>query len=871
MKLKLLSAMFLASALLTSGCDQTSQQTGKTGEILVRAESYLNQGQFSAASIEARNALKEDPQNIDAQLLLARIYLEQGNYSQSSRMLRELPQTNLKVVELLGESYLFQAKFKSLRELLKAASSMDGANKSWPLNRLKAISLVQQSKMDQAKTAIDALAAAATTPADKASAEMVRSLYCSQNNDTAGQLKALDQALTYSPGYVDALVEKAKHEYKEKNYEAAEDLLSQALISLPRTDVMTLKRMEVLQAMASTLSRQNRSGEAMIYSKLIAEANPKAQELQNEFEQGIEKLKAGDVKGAEEVLSKLYVTDHAKLAGSVLGLIKFKQGDFKEAAEFFQETVDTETASPEVLRAYAESQLRMRDPEMALKTIESNIQEHPEDPGILSVYGLALLATGKTAQGIETLQKVLQMEPARSNLRVPLAITYNSQGKPDLALQELEKAYAGNKESTSIQERLAMQYAAMGKTNELARFAQELGKSPSTESRALAGLILLRADPKAGARLLDELYAKSPADPAVLRAQLRKNMLESDNANVIKIGKQLIGQDANDINSLGAVLQAYSRQGELAAGINYLNGLVDQSASAWGPSYVLAAQAFMSQDYRRATDQINQAVARSAYNDATTRLYTQIYLANASNQAQAGNYPQAREIIMEAMQNNEVNPDLMHLLIRIELSDKNISEAEKLVGELQQSAPGAAVTEHAQGDLALAKEDKTAALQHFQAAWKLKPSDAIATDIWKMQASESAAKQDAFLQEWQQKLPKSIAVLNIQGIRLQEKGNPAGAIKAYESSLTINQFQPVILNNLAWLLMEANQLDAAYKHAEKAAQLAGGRNASILDTFGWIAFKSGKKDVALKNLEKALELQPDSAEIKSHLAAVKGK
>src|SRR5690606_24272043 len=175
------------------------------------------------------------------------------------------------------------------------------------------------------------------------------------------------------------------------------------------TDNMTLQRMEVLQAMAATLSRQNRSGEAMIYSKLIAEANPKAQEIQTEFEQGIEKLKAGELKNAEEVFSRLYLNNNARLAGSVLGLIRFQQGDYEKAMQFFEDTIDPETASPELLRAYAESQLRMRHPEQALQTIEANVNEHPNDPDLLGVYGLALLATGKTDEGIAQLNRALEL------------------------------------------------------------------------------------------------------------------------------------------------------------------------------------------------------------------------------------------------------------------------------------------------------------------------------------------------------------------------------------------------------------------------------------------------------------------------------
>lgn len=870
MKLKTITALLFASSMVLTGCNQADQSVNKSSDILKRAESYFQQGQYAAASIEARNALKEDANNLNARLLIARIYFEQGNYGQSVKTLLELPQNNIEVIELLGKNYLYQAKYKSLENLLKSASTITGAQHSWELGRLQALVYLQQGNLEQAKRQIDQLAAAASSQEQKAAAEVVRSLYFGKQNDGVHRLQALEQALTYAPSDIDALLEKAKLQYAQKNYEAAEDLLSQALIALPRTDTMTLKRLEVLQAMTSTLSRQNRSGEAMIYSKLIAEANPKAQELQNEFERGIEKLKSGDLKEAETIFSKLYLTDHARLAGSVLGLIKFQQGDYKGAESFLQDTIDPETASPEVLRAFAESQLRMRNPQQALKTIESNIQEHPDDPDILSVYGLALLATGDTAKGIATLQRVLALEPKRAVLRLALANAYNAQGQPEKALQESERAYADRKDDLSIQERLAMQYAMMGKTTELTRLARELSQAKSVESQALAGLILLRIEPQTGNRLLDELYARSPSEPAVLRAQLRKYALAKDFSQVVRIGKLLAASDNNDLGALGAITEAYARMNQNDLAQQYLKQLSDQSASAWGPDFILANLAFRAQDWQQATSYINKAVSKSGYNAVSTRLYSQIYLTRASGLAQAGQYDDARDLIMEAMQNNEVSPALLHLLIRVELAEGNLAEAEKVMAELGALAPDSQLSHHALGDIAATKGDKVAARTHYQNAWTLGPSDVLGADMWKLLEKASPAEQEEFLAEWRQKLPKSVAARNITGLRLQETGKSADAIKVYEESLAINGFQPVILNNLAWLLMEANRLGEAFTQAEKAVAMAG-NNASILDTFGWIAFKAGKKDVALANLEKALQLQPDNEEIKAHLDAVKAR
>ena len=865
---KMLKALLLTSALIAAGCDQqTDQAQSKGADILLRAQSYFDQGQYAAASIEARNALKENDKDIDAYLLLARIYHEQGNYAASVKLLLELPQTNPGVVELLGNNYFKQKKHKSLQQLIEQPSLQASLANSWALTRLRVITNIQQGDFTTAKTGVENLASLAKSPAEKADTEVVRSYLMGEMGQPAAQLQALDKALAILPTSVDALVEKARIRYASKDYEAAEDLLSQALIALPRTDNMTLQRMEVLQAMASTLSRQNRSGEAMIYSKLIAEANPKAQEIQNEFEQGIEKLKAGDLKNAEEVFSRLYLNNNARLAGSVLGLIRFQQGDYEKAMQFFEDTIDPETASPELLRAYAESQLRMRHPEQALTTIQANVNQHPDDPDLLGVYGLALLATGKTQEGMEQLKRALSIDPQRVRLKLALATAYNNENDRDQALQLMKDAFTADPADTVIQERLATQYAAMNKMEELKQFAGQLASLPAPQSKALGGLILLRLDNQRGNAILDKLYQESPSEPAVLRAQLRKNIMAKNYADVIRFGKQLVSIDPNDIGALGAVLQANSLLDTTADGLRYLNTQIEKSANAWGPEYVLAIHELRSRNFDRAREHASKAVNKSAYDATATALYAQVYQASAAFEAQAGNLAKAREVILEAMQNNEVTSQLMHLLIKVELADENVSEAEKLLKELEQTDPGAAVVYHARGDIAVSKKAADTARENYATAWKLQPNEILAADMWSQIRSDSKANQALFLADWTQKLPRSIKAHTLYGIHFQESGQASLAIAEYRKALALNPNLPIVLNNLAWLLMEQNQLAEAFTMSERAVSLTE-PNASILDTHGWIAFKAGKKDVALKSLQKAAEIDPDSEDIKRHLQTV---
>ncbi len=862
-------AIAIATALfLVAGCEESAKTSDKSAEVLKRAESYFAQGQFNAASIEIKNALKENGNSLDAYLLLARVYLQQGNYAGAVKVLKALPQDNLDVVALLAETYYHQGKFKSLQAVLQPLENRDDARNSDAFQMMLARSLIQQNRTDDAARILDTLAGRMQKPEQQASLEVIRSRIWLVRQNPEQQVAALDKALALHPASIEALLEKARLRLQAEDYESAEDLLSQALMALPTTDSMTLQRMSILQAMVSTLSRQGRSVEAMVYSKLIADASPKAQEMQSEFQSAVDQLKSGNVKQAEETLSRLYSTEHAAVAGSLLGLLKFQQGEFREAAQLFEDTVDPETASPVTLRAYAESQLRLQNPAQALKAIEASVAEHPDDPDIQGVYGLSLLATGKTDQGIAVLKAALKLDPSRARLRLALADTFNRQGKLEAAAEQLEAALAANPDDIVLQERLVKQYRAMKKDAKLAELITKLSGSPAPQSQALAGLALLGSDQKRAATLLDKAYAAAPADVSVLRAQVARYATARDPQNQLRFGKELVALNPDDLFALSAIVQAYIAQKEDTAALRFLDDLSQQNANAWGPDFVQAQYQMGQGKIDVALKHAESALARSAFNPATTALASRLYWLQAQQEAANRQFANARETIMDGLQIAPDNVELMHLLVNVELEEKNLKAADKLVAEIAQTAPESHTALVAAADLAQARGETQAALEGYQSAWKLQATDRVGNLLWSHMQKDPADAREKFLAEWQQRLPNSYQALTIEGLFRQENGRASDAINVYRKSLALNPRQSAVLNNLAWLLLEAGDLANAKKHADEARQL-NPDNPSILDTYGWIAFRSGDKKSALEALEKAATLLPDNQEIAGHLAEVR--
>ena len=96
----------------------------------------------------------------------------------------------------------------------------------------------------------------------------------------------------------------------------------------------------------------------------------------------------------------------------------------------------------------------------------------------------------------------------------------------------------------------------------------------------------------------------------------------------------------------------------------------------------------------------------------------------------------------------------------------------------------------------------------------------------------------------------------------------SAAIARYRKILSLAPDTPLALNNLAYALaVRKGELREAQPLAERAHSLAP-QSGVIADTLGWIYFISGDAGRALPLLSEAARLEPDSAEIREHLATI---
>lgn len=864
----LVVAVSIACFSLT-GCSKQDDNTseGEAQQLLSRAQSYQMQGQYRAAVIEAKNALQKDPKNPAAQVLIAKIYSELGDTKQALSILEKADTAKN------GELYL--AHLEALVERGKGQTALEQINKPPSdltveqqefVSLYKAKALVLTGDVSHASSLYQKLRSSHSEQIQLAAATGQAAI-AFQANNIAEANSILDAILVKAPKETDALVLKAAIAYKIKDLDTSEELLTQALIGLPNTDLLTVKRATVLDSLINVLTLRGRTAEAMVYTKMLAEARPGAETSKAQFDEAIELLKAGNYKDAEQKLLQVYNENNAPdAAGRLLGIIRMQEGDLEGAAQYFAQHVDPETANPEILRLLAENQLRLNKSAEALSLIEENINRSPNDPDLLSVYGLAALAEGQEQKGVDAINKVLKMDPQRTKLNAALADHYLRKGDTSTAINLLREGISKTPKDLELRTQLIRVLFMTGQTETIKEEAGKLEKelSDNAEAQSVAGSSYLQLKQKDQARAAFEKGLG--IDSNNINSMIGLSLLEMQSSNWDKArayADKVVSLDTNNMRAYKLLAAIAGRTGQVEAYVDKLKQISSSAINGWGAEASLGEYYLAIGDDDQALVHTKEALARSAFRGYPRTLATRVYLQLARKQVSAKNITETRHYLMEGLQTNPHDLDLLDMLAHLEITAEKFTEVDKIILQIRDSHPRSIVPDLIEADKLRKQGNKAGALNTLQALWEKSPSDPVAIRI--MPLLDEAAR-EKFTAEWASKAPRSANAVLFTAMQKQTRGDTDGAVAGYEQVLALNPNEPRALNNLAWIKFENGQMKQALELSTKAAELSPG-DAAVLDTHGWILFNNGDKEKAREVLKRALELAPEIQEVKDHYEA----
>lgn len=863
--------LLLAASVLTLAACASDDDTAREEALrhIERSDAYADQGQFRAALIEARNAIRKAPNNPRANVNMAELLQIIGDNAGVISLLKDRADRNDDLKLMLSEAYINVGKYRSANDTL-ASVSAENQSLDWQLLKARAETGLEDFKAARArlKTALG------THPADGRIHLRLAEIDMRQER-ISDALKQIALAKEKSPENADILYTLAQIQYQQNRLEEAATTLTEALRYTTQGDVLSLQRTQTLRLLSQVLTEQGRSTEALAYTRLIAENNPQMIENQRKFNDAVELYQQGDLEGAQAMLSELYQENPGNSTGALLlGLLNFEQRNFDAAESLFKDHLDTELASPRVISASALSKIELERSADALELLEQALIDHEDSAELWSLYGLVLLNSAEgSEEGKIALEKSLALDPSRDNLRLVLARHHLRNGNVDQALGQLRSALDRNPDSLDLQNQYLSVLLGAKRLKDASRFVNQLasdGAPGYNTEMMLARVAAANSDTDTMAKHLKKASRLDKESPQALIALGRLALREGQPKQAQDYFKQATERAPEDITALQGLVSSYeaNREGEKALAVlkKLAEGKQSKAAESVLADYYLrngqlsAAERWMGDD---------QALAQDNYSQQVQLRY---FLARATEQAAEGDNKAAEDSITQGLSLYNKRPSLLALQAQIRIAGERFDAAEDSIRALQTAVGDNPLVKELRGDLAVAGGSSRDAIENYRAAWDQRPNAGLARKLMPLLRKHRSAEEAAeFGKLWAQTLPGDPAAVLTRAGQLQTDGQCDKAIPLYEaiaSRMGQNNSAIAVLNNLALCYLEvgdAKALDTAKQAYALAPELA-----PVVDTYGWVLFQSGQKQEGRKLVEKAATLDPDNEEIAEHLKAVQG-
>ncbi|AFU98964.1 tetratricopeptide repeat protein [Simiduia agarivorans] len=858
------------------GCasDKESQQD-KAERHLKSAQSYYRQGQYRAAMLEARNVIQQGERLVPAYELLANVYNQVGAFRQTQRIPEEVVAQSDFLAIALAEAYVASKKYRSAIEVLNTIVLSPDTEKGLRYFKVKGEALLYLNDYAGLEQHIKELGKVSGKETLSLRGYLEAAYQLAGNNPLAAK-ELLDGVIESHPDYFPALTLRGDIALYFNEREAAERYYTEALATLKSADVLTAERATVLGRLIETLTQLGRATEAYTYQKILSEANPEGISAQQRFAEALERFSSGDLEGASKILQELHDQfPEDQNAGTLLGVVSQKLGNFDRADELFGQYVDAETVTPEVIQAATIAKLSTQQPDAALSMLQRACELQPENAAIWATYGLALAELKSDPKDVvRALERSLALKPEQARLRIALAAAYNQSGKEQQARAQLSKAYDLAKTDLLVQQAYYRLLAAVGEVDLLEQLINEFMKSHPElpQGYFFSGWYLnsqgeLKKAEAAFERALSMDDKKVASITYAALAEVHEKMGEP-----VKVTQDW----ENAMVAMPAALFAYERWVVSLYRRNIIDTAEARLASLkipdeyWQPEYTLANLALRQKDYDKVLQLSEIVLEKRPGFERAHALAAEAYQQKAFQAYANGDLNLAKKHFLNAAAEMPRHMGYLANLVKLELDAGNAASAQSMLDQFNAGQGDQATRAYLQGKIFEHQKKLPDALMAYRTSWDHAPSDLAGQALFVMlrQANE-LTKAALFLDEWHSGLPDSAQPLVYKAMNAQAEKDESGAKAYYLKALEINKAQPVVLNNLAWIVQK-DSIEEALKLARRAYDLAPSSPA-IIDTLGWFMVEAGEVQEGVKLLEQASRLAPDNAEIATHLERARSR
>lgn len=739
--------------------------------LLAEARNKFAQEDVAAATAIVNDALSSNPGDPDALLLMGYLVAFKGDQTAAIELYRKAA--------------------KSKPEHLAAHTAIFSA-------------LMQTGAIDDAAKQLDEM--------KKVAPKSLQTLYLEtqlayQRKDYKGARNISQQLLKAAPDNPLFQQIAGAIEYQLGAYAQAEILLNKALQQSP----------ELGMARRMLVANYLRTGQP---AKAIATLQPIIEKIDKDPAflalAGDAYLQSGDPKKAEEYFAKASKLDPDNPSRRTsLALANMAQGNIS-AATVELEHISSSDKGTAADRALIASYLRRNELDKALQAIKVLQTKTPDDPATFSMLGRIYLAKKDTATARQNFEKALALNPAYAPAFATLAAIDIAENKPADARKRFETVLVASPNNATALLALAKLTASTGGKPEevLALINKAISGNPTEVAPRLALIEyqLANKEPKKAVTTAQEALAAIPDVPALLDVTGKAQMQAGETNQALATYARL------------ATLQPTSPLAEMRiAEIHFAAKNNEEAAKSLRKALTIKPDLLEAQ---RNLILVHLASGKPKEALSVARDVEKQRPKEATGYILEGDIQVSQKQWSEAVTSYRTGLKLApstELAIRLHktlLTAQNTGEADKFANEWIKAHPKDLGFRLRLGDVATARKDYPAAIQHYRSVVDQQPDNALALNNLAWATGQMKSPKAIEYAEKANKLaPNQPAFMDTLAMLMADKGDTAGAIALLHKALEIAPQAAAIRLNLVRVLISAGKKDEARSELETLAKL----------------------------------------------------
>lgn len=852
---------------------------------VARARTQLDEGKYQAAMVELKTTLEREPDHTQARVLLAELSMWLGDLDSAEKEIDRALAAGASEDEVRHVRYevlLARQRFDEMHELLEKDRTTS------PVRRL-VLEARMQGGRGQYPEAEETLSAALTSAPDDPEALLEMARVAAARGEHRRALELPDRIGQSGATYARALLLRGTVLVSRGEHQRARDALLQAQESGRKH----LRVPEQL-AMATALTEAHLAlGDIDAADRSVAVLTSWAPEfvITHYLRARIAMLKNDPVAAVAECQKALRANPEHVPSQILLAAAHLSQRSFEQAEDTLTRMLASNPENLAARKLLAQVYLGRNQPDQAQRLLATASQSTEADAQVDWLMGVALLQAGNNTSGLSHLERSVAAAPDDVQRRIDLAGAYLIARKPDQAIPLLKSVPADSPVAARAQVLLVLATVAGKPRAEASRGIDALVAQHGEDVGLLsvAGAYLGENGETGRARTLLERAIR--LDPKAVSARMALARLAAVTRDIAgaeqQLGEILKVDPAHQAARLGLSELAWSK-GDRTAARKWLEEAISADPAVVDARLRLAQIAFVEGDAARGRALLDQAVnvagdrkavlnragtvlARTGFTDEALAKFQQAaadglpegIISAARLHLELDRHEQARDLVESALADKPDWAEAQRLLIEIDARDGQVERALARARSMNKNAPPAALRS-LEGDIYAFAGQYPAAIAAYEDAQRQHATAAVAIGIFRLRRISTTSPAERSLQQWLQKSPADVEVRRVLAAYYDSSGRRKEAIGEYERLLAADSIDPLMLNNLAWLLHE--QSDPRALHLARRAHEAAPAIAEIADTYGWILVQTDKVTDGIRVLERALAGAPTNPDIQYHAA-----